>query len=130
MRKLDLSVEKQHLLDNQRLKIPVSGVFRQNNGIYFHFKSRLYISSVFQIILIVTLCDAGNLIFAGYLFIFFIFFIFLFFLSTQWNNSPIMYLFEVWHRFITMWTLTCNKTRNIIIDRNKKSINNLNNYNS
>lgn len=60
MRKLDLSVEKQHLLDNQRLKIPVSGVFRQNNGIYFH--SRAYLSLPARIILTAALCDAGNLI--------------------------------------------------------------------
>lgn len=80
MRKLDLSVERQHLLDNQRLKIPVSGGISSKQWDLFSFQVTLIYSLPTRIILMAALCDADNPIFTDYFF-------HIFFLSIQFNRT-------------------------------------------
>ena len=120
MWKLDLSVEKQHLLNNQRIEDFCSQEYFTKTIGFIFTSSHTYLSLPSQIIFITKLCYAGNnLIFADYVFIFSFF-------SIQSNNSPI-YCFDAWYGF-TVWTLTCKKKQEEIslLIRIKNSINNLN----
>ena len=106
MWKLDLSVEKQHLLNNQRIEDFCSQEYFTKTIGFIFISSHIYLSLPSQIILITELCYAGNnLIFADYVFIFSFF-------SIQSNNSPIIYCFDAWYGFtVIVWTLTCKKNK-------------------